>query len=118
MWASTICILAAGITGVLSTTLLAQELSGVAARQAARAYRDDHEAAILREFTALLSLPNVASDRPNIRRNADLLMAMLRRRGAETRLLEVEGGPPAVYGEIRVPKIGRASCRERVCLAV
>lgn len=81
----------------------AQERAGGSARQAARAYREAHEAAILREYTELLSLPNVASDSINIRRNAAVLMEMLRRRGATTQLLEVPGGPPAVYGEIAVP---------------
>ena len=76
---------------------------GAAARAAARTWRTGHEAAILREFTALLSLPNVASDSVNIRRNAAQLMEMLRRRGATTQLLEVPGAPPAVYGALTVP---------------
>ncbi|HEU4464003.1 MAG TPA: M20/M25/M40 family metallo-hydrolase, partial [Gemmatimonadota bacterium] len=46
---------------------------------------------------------NVASDGPNIRRNADFILAMLRRRGLEARLLEVPGSSPAVYGELRSP---------------
>ncbi|HMN10135.1 MAG TPA: M20/M25/M40 family metallo-hydrolase [Gemmatimonadaceae bacterium] len=87
----------------LAPPAAAQELDGRAARQAARAFREANEAAILREYTALLSLPNVASDSVNIRRNAAALVEMLRRRGATTRLLEVPGGPPSVYGEIIVP---------------
>ncbi|MCC6930350.1 MAG: M20/M25/M40 family metallo-hydrolase [Gemmatimonadaceae bacterium] len=83
--------------------LAAQELSGRAARDAARSYREANEAGILREFAGLLSLPNVASDSVNIRRNAALLMEMLRKRGATARLLEVPGGPPAVLGELTVP---------------
>jgi acetylornithine deacetylase/succinyl-diaminopimelate desuccinylase-like protein len=90
-------------TTTLSLEGTAQELTGSAARQAARAWREGHEAAILREFSALLAIPNVASDSVNIRRNAALLMEMLRRRGATTQLLEVPGGPPSVYGEITVP---------------
>ena len=87
-----------------ATSATAQELSGRAAREAARAYREANEAAILREFTTLLSLPNVASDSVNIRRNAALLLEMLRKRGAtNTQLLEVPGGPPSVYGELLVP---------------
>jgi acetylornithine deacetylase/succinyl-diaminopimelate desuccinylase-like protein len=92
------------LAGALPLTALpAQELSGRAAREAARTYREGHEAQILREFTGLLALPNVASDRANIARNAQRLMEMLRARGATTQLLEVEGGPPSVYGEIAVP---------------
>ena len=73
------------------------------ARAAGREWRERNEPAILREFTTLLALPNVASDLPDIRRNAALLMQMLERRGARARLLEVPGAPPAVFGEIRVP---------------
>jgi len=59
--------------------------------------------AILREFVDFLALPNVASDRENIRRNAEHLAGMMQARGIETRILETEGGPPVVAGELRVP---------------
>jgi acetylornithine deacetylase/succinyl-diaminopimelate desuccinylase-like protein len=76
-------------------------ISGDAARAAARAYRESHEGAILTEFAELLSLPNLATDSVNIRRNADHLRRMLDARGfTNTRLLTVPGGPPAVYGEL------------------
>jgi len=87
----------------LSLPLRAQSTTGAAARANARAYREAHEAAILREYRELLSLPNVATDLPNIRRNAELLMEMLRRRGATAQLLELGDAPPAVYGELRSP---------------
>ena len=93
----------AALATIVALPIGAQELTGRTARDAARAYRTANEAAILREFTTLLALPNVASDLPNIRRNADALMAMLRRRGADAQLLEVEGAPPSVYGELRAP---------------
>ena len=67
-----------------------------ALRADARQYRESHEAAILHEFSDLLALPNVAADRANIRRNADMLVAMLRKRGIEARLLELEGASTAV----------------------
>ena len=54
----------------------------------------------MREFADLLSIPNLASDNSNIRRNADALVAMLEQRGVAARLLELEGSPPAVLGEI------------------
>ena len=68
----------------------------------ARAHVQAHEADILREFAALLSLPNVASDSPNIRRNAEHIRAMLERRGLTVELLDGALGPPAVYAERRV----------------
>ncbi len=70
---------------------------------AIRQWRQANEHAILREFVGFLSLPNVARDRDDIRLNADSLMAMMRRRGLEPRLLESGDAPPAVYGEWRVP---------------
>ncbi len=74
-----------------------------AAAAAARAWRQAHERAILTEFTELLALPNVARDEPNIRRNAAAVAALLEKRGVKTRLLEVPGAPPAVFGELPAP---------------
>jgi len=72
-------------------------------RSAARDYRVAHESAILHEFTELLAIPNLASDAVNIRRNANHLIEMLGKRGVRARLLEVEGSPPAVLGELTTP---------------
>jgi len=85
--------------------------SSLAAAQAAkpsggvREYVGARRHEILREFVDLLSVPNVASDRENIRRNAAALVEMMRRRGLGPRLLEAEteGAPPAVYGELQTP---------------
>jgi acetylornithine deacetylase/succinyl-diaminopimelate desuccinylase-like protein len=68
-------------------------------RATVRAWRQAHEPAILREFAELLALPNVARDPADIRRNADHILGLLRARGLQARLLEVEGGAPAVYAE-------------------
>jgi len=65
-----------------------------------KAFIDKNGASILKEYSEILSIPNVASDRTNIRRNAEAVVAMLQRRGVEARLLEGEGCPPLVYGEI------------------
>jgi hypothetical protein len=56
------------------------------------AYRRAHEPEILREFAALLAIPNLAGDSANIRRNAAVVRAMLERRGATTQLLESPSG--------------------------
>jgi acetylornithine deacetylase/succinyl-diaminopimelate desuccinylase-like protein len=68
-------------------------------RAKVRAWREAHEAAILREFVALLALPNVADDPSHIRRNAEHILGLLRARSLQARLLEVEGGVPAIYAE-------------------
>lgn len=78
-------------------------LAGSPAADAARSFRQANERAILSEFLELLSIPNVASDNLNIRRNAEAIGRILAKRGAATRLLEVPGAPPAVYGEILKP---------------
>lgn len=77
------------------------------AAQAAHNWRQEHERAIVQEFLGLLSLPNLASDDSNIRRNAAAISTLLARRGVKTRLLEVAGAPPVVYGEIMAPAATR-----------
>lgn len=69
---------------------------------AIRAYRDTHQGAIVAELRDFLSLQNVAGNLPNIRRNAEALVAMLTQRGARARILET-GAEPVVFGEIGDP---------------
>ena len=57
--------------------------------------------AIKRELVELLSIPNVAADRTNVRRNAEHLRTMFTRRGFVVELLETAGNP-LVYGELKV----------------
>ena len=57
---------------------------------------------IITELVDLLSIPNVAADRANIRRNAEHLRGMLQKRGFGAELLETSGNP-LVYGELKVP---------------
>jgi acetylornithine deacetylase/succinyl-diaminopimelate desuccinylase-like protein len=68
----------------------------------AREWRQQHERAIVDEFVALLSIPNVSSDAANIRRNAEAIRDALTRRGVDAKLVS---GPanaaPIVFGEIR-----------------
>ena len=66
-------------------------------------FRARNEHAILREFIDLLAIPNYGRDQENIRRNAHHIVAMLEARGASARILDVDGGSPAVYGELDVP---------------
>jgi acetylornithine deacetylase/succinyl-diaminopimelate desuccinylase-like protein len=69
-------------------------------------YVSGHQQEILGELVSLLSIPNVASDKPNIRKNAELLRQMLGRRGFTTEILETDVNP-LVYGELRVPGASR-----------
>ncbi len=94
---------AVAATALLLAAPSADAQSGADARAAARRHREAGEARILREFSTLLAMPNVASNRDDIRRNADHLVTMLRQRGATARILEVPDAPVAVFGEIRAP---------------
>jgi acetylornithine deacetylase/succinyl-diaminopimelate desuccinylase-like protein len=77
------------------------------AAQAARNWRQAHEPAILTEYLSLLSIPNLASDGPNIRKNAAAIVAMMEKRGVKARLLDSPGASPVVFGEIDTPGASR-----------
>ena len=54
-----------------------------------RAYRVTHEQPIIQELVDLLAIPNIASDEPNIRKNASRLKAMFEQRGFGVRFFEI-----------------------------
>src|SRR5437868_1247417 len=85
--------------------LLSLPIFGQTAQEKVRDYRRSNEHQILNEFTTLLSIPNVATDTQNIRRNAALIVEMMKERGLNPRLLEgpTPNTPPAVYGEWKTP---------------
>lgn len=85
---------------LLPTTVLAQTT-----QQKVRDYRRANEHKILKEYLALLSLPNVAADIQNIRKNAGFIAEMMKQRGLSPRLLEgpTPNTPPAVYAEWKAP---------------
>ena len=93
--------------GVLSVFALPQAAPAQTVAPAIRAWRVQHEPEIVRELATLLGIPNVAADLPNIRRNADLIKAMLEKRGVTARILDNGPNPPAVYGELMVPRATR-----------
>jgi acetylornithine deacetylase/succinyl-diaminopimelate desuccinylase-like protein len=70
---------------------------------AARKWREQHERAILDEFIELLKVPNIARDKANIQRNADLIAKMLEQRGVAAKLVSVPDANPVVFGEIKTP---------------
>jgi acetylornithine deacetylase/succinyl-diaminopimelate desuccinylase-like protein len=65
-------------------------------------YTVAHQGQIMAEFTELLSIPNVGTDRSNIRRNAEFIRAMLEHHGMKAELLETAGNP-LVYAEKNQP---------------
>lgn len=86
--------------GLLLAVLLIWAIPSLAqpnAHEVTRRYRQTHEHKILNEFVQLLSIPNVASDTINIRKNATFILGMMSRRGLSPRLLEANDptAPPA-----------------------
>jgi acetylornithine deacetylase/succinyl-diaminopimelate desuccinylase-like protein len=77
------------------------------AAQAARQWRQQHERAIVDEFITLLSVPDIARDRENIQRNAELIAKMMEQRGLAAKLVSVPGANPVIFGEIRTPGAAR-----------
>lgn len=74
-------------------------------QETVRAWRVAHEREAIDEFRELLAIPNMTVDRANIRRNADFIVGMMKRRGIAARLLTVAApnANPVVYGEVNVP---------------
>ena len=72
-------------------------------REAAHTYTEAHRPELLQQFSDLLAIPNVAADPANLKRNADLLLAMLQKRAIKARLLSLPGAPSVVFGQIDVP---------------
>ncbi len=81
----------------------------IAQQSKVREYRVANEHRIFDEFVTLLSIPNVASDRDNIRKNAGLILQMMKSRGLNPQLLEAKdlNVPPVVFGEWKVPGVTR-----------
>ena len=69
----------------------------------ADAWRASHERQILEEFSGLLAIPNLASDKPDIQRNASAVRAMLEQRGLTAQLLSLGEAPPIVVGDLSAP---------------
>jgi acetylornithine deacetylase/succinyl-diaminopimelate desuccinylase-like protein len=70
-------------------------------RQPVEQFVAAHRQQIVGELVELLSIPNVAADRPNIKRNADLLRQMFTKRGFTVDVLGTPGNP-LVFAELRV----------------
>ena len=65
---------------------------------------------IIKDFAHLLSMPNVASDKVNIRRNAKYISNLFKKRGFDMQLLETEDANPIIYGEYKTPGAKRTLC--------
>ena len=91
-----------GLLVVISLNAIAQS----PATLAIRAYRNKHEHRWLKEYQSFLSIPNLASDKTNMEKNAQAIMQMMQSRGiGNLQLLKAktQGIAPAVYGEVLTP---------------
>jgi acetylornithine deacetylase/succinyl-diaminopimelate desuccinylase-like protein len=75
--------------------------------QEVRSYRMENEDRIVRELSEFLAIPNIASDTPNIQKNAAHLVELLEARGIETHLLSIAGRGPVVFGKLEAPDATR-----------
>ena len=88
------------LIAVLLTAAPALALPPHEAANAARDWRVKHEKEIVDELSALVAIPNLASDKANIERNAAFLVDAFTKRGATVKLLRVEGAPPLVVASL------------------
>ena len=89
------------LTGTVLFALSVLAQPGDDLRTRVRAYVDAHQKTIVGELLELLAIPNVASDRAHIRRNAEHLKTLLTRHGLNGEILETDGNP-LVYGALNV----------------
>ena len=83
--------------------VIAAPISAQSGGDVARSYREAHEVEILKDFAELLSYPNSARDLDDITRAAEYIRDELLEVGVDSELLQLEGVPPIVYGELNVP---------------
>ena len=83
---------------ILTVVLAAQ--SGL--RVEVSSWVNAHQREVVRELVDALSIPNVAADRANVRRNAEHLRGLFQRHGFTAELLETTGNP-LVYATLDAP---------------
>jgi len=66
-------------------------------------WRQSHEQQIVDQFAELLSIPNVAADKTNIRKNAEHITQLMKDAGMSVELLELEGSNPVIFAEKNTP---------------
>lgn len=91
-----------GLLLLLSISALAQSPATLAIRD----YRVKQEHRWLKEYQSFLSIPNLASDKLNMEKNAQAILQMMQARGiGNLQLLQAKtpGIAPAVYGEVKTP---------------
>src|ERR1700732_2350639 len=95
---------ALGLAAMAAVVLAAGAAEAASPKAAVRTWRQAHEKEIVSDFSALLSMPNVANTLPDVERNAAYISGLLEKRGFKTQLLTAEPGtPPSIYAELKTP---------------
>lgn len=83
-------------------TILAKASASLVKQSASKSWRVNNSLQILNDFRDLLSIPNVASDKAAMNKNADWIESYLHQRQFKTRRLNA-GGAPYIYAELNSP---------------
>jgi acetylornithine deacetylase/succinyl-diaminopimelate desuccinylase-like protein len=91
----------------LAVLLLCLPLAAQSSQEKIKQYVQTNQGRILTELVDLLKLENVARNTPkghaDVQRNAEHIVKLLEKRGVTAKILNVDGGFPAVYGELIAP---------------
>ncbi len=88
---------------VLAAGLLLSAGASAAPGDATRAYVNAHRGDIAREYLKLISTPDLHGDVPNLKRNAALLLTMMKQRGLDVEQWDTSDGIPVMFGQKLVP---------------
>ena len=92
------------VAALLGILVFAPPVSASWLHPAVRAWRQSHEREILGDFSTFLSLPNVATNLPDIEKNAAYIGGELKERGFAVRTLSAgPGTPPSVFAQLDTP---------------
>ncbi|HWC62154.1 MAG TPA: M20/M25/M40 family metallo-hydrolase [Rhizomicrobium sp.] len=91
------------LTLMLSSGALFTGARAATPADTARAYVEAHKKQVVEEYLKLAGSPSLHGDVPNLKRTADLLLAMMKKRGLAAELWVPSNGIPVVFGEKLVP---------------
>jgi acetylornithine deacetylase/succinyl-diaminopimelate desuccinylase-like protein len=92
-------VLVAGLLGAAA----ASAAPGDAARAPVQAYVNAHRKDIVQEYLKLVGTPDLHGDVPNLKRNATLLLAMMKQRGLDAEQWDTADGIPVMFAQKLVP---------------
>jgi acetylornithine deacetylase/succinyl-diaminopimelate desuccinylase-like protein len=91
---------------LLILSCIQKEIAQVSPLSKIRDYGIQHAGVRLNEFMEFLSIPNIAADTQNMKKNASFIINMMKQRGIgniQELVAKSSGVPPVIYGEVLVP---------------